>query len=277
MEVYQTERLIIERNNMFAELQRYVETEAIEHRAHVIEENLFRRLLELGKIILQEVFARFGTGKLGNHVVNVAGVSLPSHKTSTIKYQSIFGVIRISRACYWKKGYASVCPLDAHFNLPERTYSHLLVKWVQDGVTEEPYEEGLQRIENILGISLCKRSQEILSHEVAMDVEQFYKDQSPSEYNDDGSIIVGTTDCKGVVMVPKERSEQTQHKADHEVKARDCRGRKGLKRDAVVTSDYSINPAQRTPDEVLELLMRSLSKDQRKERKAKGKAFEGRA
>ena len=80
-------------------------------------------------------------------------------------------------------------------------------------------------------------------------------------------------------MVPKERSEQTQSKAQHTVKARDSRGRKGLKRDAVVTSDYTINPEVRTPVEVIELLMRSQTKEQLKEKKETQKTcqLEGKA
>lgn len=73
-------------------------------------------------------------------------------------------------------------------------------------------------------------------------------------------------------MVPRERSEQTQNKSQQKTKARDGRGRKGLKRDAVVTADYSINPEVRTPQEVLELLMKSQTKEQRKTVKEELKA-----
>ena len=142
------------------------------------------------------------------------------------------------------------------------------MKWAQDGVAEGPYDEGIQRIYSIFGIKLCKRGQEALSQEVAAGVKQFYKEQPQAASDAEGSLIIATTDCKGVVMIPRERSEQTQSKA---VKARDCRGRKGLKRDAVVTADYSINPEARTPKEVLELLMRSDTKEQRNEKKEEQK------
>jgi len=56
------------------------------------------------------------------------------------------------------------------------------------------------------------------------------------------------------------------------MKARDGRGRKGLKRDAVVTSDHTFNPEIKTPEEFLELLMRSETKEQHKVKKAKKKA-----
>jgi hypothetical protein len=173
MKIYQIEQIIVKRNNLWADLENYVATKALHHQAHEIEENLLKKLLKLGATLLQEVFIRFGTGKSDNPIINAAGEILPYHKMTTRQYQSIFGVIVIFRACYWKSGYASVYPLDAHFNLPEKLYSHLLVKWVQEG----------------------------------------------------------------------------------------------LKRDAVVTAHYSINPEARTAEEVLELLMRSDSKEQRKEKK----------
>ena len=150
MKIYQIEQVIVDRNNLWADLQKYVEYEALHHQAHEIEERLFEGLLNLGKIMLQEVFIRFGTGKSENPVVNKTGVTLPYHKTTSRQYQSIFGVIGISRACYWAKGFATIFPLDAHFNLPERCYSHLLVKWVQESVAEGPYDEGIERIYTIL-------------------------------------------------------------------------------------------------------------------------------
>jgi hypothetical protein len=124
----------------------------------------------------------------------------------------------------------------------------------------------------MFGLPLWKRGQEELSQEVAIDVEQFYREQPLFEETTEGSLIVATTDCKGVIMVPRERSEPTQAKAKEQPKARDCRGRKGLKRDAVVTADYSINPEVRSPEEVLELLMRSDTKEQYKKKKEEEKA-----
>lgn len=272
MRIYQIEQVIVERNNTWAELQKYVEEEAFRRQAHEIEEDLFKRLLSLGKTLLTEVFTRFGTGKMEGPITNKDNEVLPYHKTESRQYQSIFGVIEISRAIYWKKGFKSICPLDSHFNLPKRSYSHLLIKWVQDGVAEGPYDEGIQRIYNIFGLRLWKKGQEELSQEVAIDVDQFYKEQLPIDETMEGSLIVVTSDCKGVVMIPKERSEPTQVKGQQQIKARDCRGRKGLKRDAVVTSDYSINPEVRTPEEVLELLMRTDTKEQHQKKKNEEKA-----
>src|ERR1700730_3467338 len=160
MKVYQIEQAIVERNNVWEDLKQYVEKEASQNQAHEIEENLFKKLLALGKSMLEEVFIRFGTGKSEVPIVNKDGEELPYHKTASRRYQSIFGMINISRAIYWKKGFTRICPLDAYFNLPERSYSHLLVKWAQDGVAEGPYEESLQRINNIFGLRLCKRGQE---------------------------------------------------------------------------------------------------------------------
>jgi hypothetical protein len=271
--IYQIEQVIVDRNKLWTDLQKYVETKAAQHPAHEVEESLFKQLLSLGKSLLQEVFIRFGTGKSETQIINKDSEILPYHKTASRQYRSIFGVIEISRAIYWKKGFTSICPLDAHFNLPERSYSHLLIKWAQSGVAEGPYDEEIQRIYNIFGLQLWKRGQEKLSQEVAIDVEQFYKEQPPTEEENEGSLIVATTDCKGVVMVPKERSKLTQAKAEQQAKTRDCRGRKGLKRDAVVTADYSINPEVRTPEEVLELLMRAHTKEQRQEKKKEEKAI----
>ena len=80
MEIYQIERVIVERNNLWSDLQSYVETEASKHQAHEIEEVLSKKLLSLGRSMLQEVFIRFGTGRSDNSVVNQDGERLPYHK-----------------------------------------------------------------------------------------------------------------------------------------------------------------------------------------------------
>ncbi len=271
LEIYQIGQVFVERNNLWDDLQKYIESEALNHHAHEVEEKLFAMLRAIGKNCMKGVFINYGTGKSSYQIVDKKGDMLPYHKVVTRQYQTIYGVIEIERAGYWKKGSAMVFPLDEHFNLPEKRYSYLLEKWVQDGVADAPYDEVIQRIENIFKIGLCKRGQEILSREVSKNVDVFYNDHPHPTDITEGSIIVATSDCKGVVMVPRERSEQAQCKSICDMKARDGRGRKGLKRDAVVTADYTYNPEVRTPEEVLELLMRSDTKEQHKAKKNKKK------
>lgn len=266
MRVYQVDQIIVERNSQWDDLKKYIEEEALNHQAHEIEEHILKRLLCIGKHLLREVFFRFDAQKSKPPMID--GKFLPYHKRVTRLYLSIFGLVSVERASYWRLGTNAIHPLDIHFNLPKRRYSHLLVKWTQDGVAEGPYDEGIQRIYEILGIKLCKREQEILSQEVSRDVEQFYREPcTENKQTAEGSIIIASTDCKGVVMIPKERTEPTKAKFQQQCKARDARGRKGLKRDAVVTADYTINPEKRTPKEVIELLMRSDTKEKREKKK----------
>lgn len=275
MKIYQIEQSIVEQNQIWEEIKKYVEADSLQHQAHEIEEHLFKKLLKLGKSLLEEVFLRFSSNQEGKKAVNIDGEELPCNGSNSRMYQSIFGLIEVTRSYFWKKDFEGFYPLDKHFNLPKKRYSHLLVKWTQDGVAEEPYEEALQRIERILGIALCKRGQEELSKDVTINVQEFYQNKPMVDPSGEGEILIATTDCKGVVMVPKERSEKAKSKKGQASKARDGRGRKGLKRDAVVTADYSINPEARTPEEMLKLLMRLLTQEERNEAREKQKTLNG--
>ena len=82
MKIYQIEQVIVDRNNLWTDLQKYVESEAFNHQAHEIEENLFKKLLSLGKCLLEEVFVRFGTGKSETCITNIDNEDIPYHKTA---------------------------------------------------------------------------------------------------------------------------------------------------------------------------------------------------
>ena len=102
MEVYQIEQQKVEQNSVWRDIRGFVEGEALSLPLHEAEEGLFRRLLALGRELLKEVLARHGTGKTQSEVVLSSGERLPYHILKDRKYLSIFGLVKIGRAYYWK-------------------------------------------------------------------------------------------------------------------------------------------------------------------------------
>ena len=134
-------------------------------------------------------------------------------------------------------------------SLPERCYSDLLREWAAFGTTDESYRESQTALERILGRKLSLQAIETTVREDASDVTAFYaRPPAPDAPVPLGTILVVQADGKGVPQaqvladVPRERLGKGQ--------------KRSKKKEAVVTSLYSIAPYHRTPQDVVAALMR---------------------
>jgi len=125
-----------------AQLGQFIEDAARQATAaHVVEEELFRRLLALGRQIYARFLALQGTGDVGEHLALPDGRSLrrleETHRRSLL---TIFGEFALDRAVYGTRAGQAIeaVPLDARLQLPESKFSHLLQSWNQLVATEQP-------------------------------------------------------------------------------------------------------------------------------------------
>lgn len=255
LEIYQIEQQNVEQESVWQNMRKYVEGEALNQQLHEVEKKLFRLLLTLGLSLMKEVIARHNTGNVGSELTMGDGKVLPCRSLKNRQYMSIFGFLEIARSYYWRKGREGCCPLDAKLNLPEREYSYLLNQWVQAGVVEESYEKATAGLSELLGLSIWNRGQQKVTLETSANVRSFYQDKEPPTPSTEGPILCATADCTGVRMVSSEKPEKP--KPSEVSKARLGKGEKrGLRRDAVVTADFSFKPEKRTPTEMVKSLMR---------------------
>jgi len=251
--VYQSEGSIVEQSGIINGIRDYVENHSRDAQLHEAEETIFQMLLKYGRSLLQEVVDSHGGGKLNGQVKNAQGDPVAYNGSKSRQYLSIFGSLEIKRAYYWSPGVAGFCPLDSKINLPEHKYSYLLSQWTQSQVANQPYSEVVENMQQMLGLTLYTEGQERISQQIAGDVQSFYREENSVDPETEGEVLLATSDCKGVPMVPAERSEPPKG----EVKIRRGRGdkRKGLRCDAVVTSDYSFTPKARDAQSVIDGLM----------------------
>lgn len=232
----------------FSVLAKYLGTEAKSEQLHLVEGKIFKHLLQMGKIMLNQVILEQGDGR-DIEFPNKSNLQL--HRVITRDYQSIFGKIQIRRAYFWKKGAQGVCPLDAKLNLPERVHSYLLDKWIQQRVTEEPYDQAIESIADLLDIKISKRTVQQITNESSQQIERYYAQKS--DFSDEGSHLIAQADCKGVKMVPKDRPPTKL--TDKFTRRAKGVSKRGLKKDVVVTVEYSTNLFERDPKGILEGLM----------------------
>ncbi len=217
--------------------------------AYTVELTLFRRLLALGASLLHLFFLTRAATRPAEPIIAPNGMRLRYHDQRPSTYFSVFGKLHVWRHYFTAPGQEGVCPLDAELSLPARCYSDLLCEWAAFGTTDESYRESQSGLARILGLSLSVQAIETTVADAAQDVPAFY-DQPPDPAAPPalGTILVVQADGKGVPLVqplaatPPVRLGKGQ--------------KRSKKKEAVVTSCYTIAPYRRTPQEVVAALLR---------------------
>ena len=237
------------------------------------EELLERRGREVLRQLLQGWLEGRGAGDVGLALRGRDGVLRTHRRLHNRQLESIFGAVQIERLGYGAPGQESLHPLDAELNLPEELYSHALRKKVAAEAARSSFEEVVEAIEEHTGAQVPKRQAEALCQRASQDFEAFYEHRRthPQEPLIDsvGSIVVLTTDGKGVPMRTEALRAQTRKAAEtkaHKLRTRLSKGEKRhRKRMATVASVYSLAPYVRSADDLVRELapMRAVRKERR--------------
>jgi hypothetical protein len=216
--------------------------------ADAVERALFRRLLALGAALLRLFFLARAAARPAGPVVGPDGAPLRYHDRRPVSYYSVFGKLVFARHAFAAPGQPVVCPLDAELGLPARCYSDLLREWAAYGATDGSYREAQALLGRILGLPLSLQALETGAGEAAADVAAFYAQPlDPARPAPLGTLLVAQADGKGVPI----------RRARGAAPPRRGKGQPpGTKREAIVTSLYTVAPHRRTAEEVLAALLR---------------------
>jgi len=209
-----------------------------------MESAIFDLLLKMGHTLLRMAVDSRGDGDVGQCVETRNG-TLSRHGLRTAEYLSIFGELPLTRMSYWRKGAGMVFPLDAKLNLPRLKYSYLLSELVQFEAVDKAYDKAIDSVSRIFKLPLNKLGQERNLVETASDFNAFQKEKPLYPGDSEAEVIGVAADCKGVRMIPSERSVAT---GDGDL-------RDGKRKMAVVTCDFSFTPRPRDVDEVCRSLV----------------------
>lgn len=198
-------------------------------------------------------------GDIGPALVGQDGVQRPQRRLHRRALESLFGTVQVERLGYSTAGQESLHPLDAKLNLPKELYSHALRKKVAVEAARSSFEEVVEAITEHTGAQVPKRQAEALCQRAAQDFDAFYAQRRAQPQESlaaaAGSIVVLTTDGKGVPMRTEALRPQTRKAAEastHKLRTRLCTGEKRhRKRMATVASVYSIAPYVRSADDLV--------------------------
>lgn len=224
----------------------FVRSDAQALELHMVERELFRGVLTLGRRLLALFLAEKGTGKVPEGRATAPwGEELPYHSVKTKKdYLSIFGEVPVRRAYYWEAGAAKGwCPLDAELNLPAQRHSYLLQEWGELLGVENSFEQVTKRLDEFFGVKFWTQSVQAVARTASADVQAFYEQKAPPDVKAEGEFLVATIDGKGVPVRPLEPRGR---------KLRIAKGEKpNKKKEAVVSAVYTVDPHVRTAEDVI--------------------------
>ena len=158
-----------------------------------------------------------------------------------------------------------VCSIHAYgdLNLPRERYSLGVRKGVAIEAVKNSFDETVEGLERTTGAHVPKRQAEELVNRAAIDFEAFYdQDTVIPEPQESGDLLVLSVDGKGVVMREEDLRASTQkaaQKRKQKLESKLSKGeKKGSKRMATVAAVYTIEPFERTPEQVYANIMQRL-------------------
>ena len=210
--------------------------------ADCIERSLFRRLLGLGAQLLLLFFVVRAQNCSREPLQKAGGQELPYHTERKRTYFSVFGKIPFWRPYFYKAGVGQA-PLDAELSLGSDRYSDFLREMMEYLAVYVAYGKDTDLLDRFFGLRLSTRVLQQIIGVDAADVEAFYAQKPPPSPSEEADILVIQADGKGVPMVLETPAKP---------KARLGKGEKrGAKKEAIVTTVYTIACAPRTPADVV--------------------------
>ena len=215
-------------------------------KADSIERGLFKMLLSLGAKLLQLFFAMRSEACSRQPVQSKSGQELPYHRDTERVYFSIFNKVIIERPYFYEKGVGAQIPLDAELGLGDDSYSDLLREITEYLAVYHVYGgKNADFLDRLFGFSLSTRALQQNVAEDAESVAAYYAQKPPPCPESEAEILVIQADGKGIPMVLEEDEVA-------EAQVRLGKGQKhGHKKEAIVTTIYTITAAPRTPTEVI--------------------------
>jgi hypothetical protein len=211
--------------------------------ADATERGLFKMLIEMGLKLLTLFFIMRSQNASRETFKTADGSELRYHRDTKRRYVSIFGKLRFVRPYFYRKGKGGRIPLDAELSLGDDCYSDL-VREVNDYLgVNGVYHKGCETLERLLGLRLSTRVVQSNLGEDAADVLAYYAQKPAPVASSEAEILVIQADGKGVPMILEETKPDGVRLGKGE--------KHGHKKEAIVTSVYSIKAFTRTPEQVV--------------------------
>lgn len=146
--------------------------------ASEIEQGLFRQLLRIGFVILSQVLKARIEGLQDLKPIGKKGESLVHKGQEGRNYLSIFGLLRVTRPCYWSAELGKIYVADSALELPRSQTSYLLQEILGENASENDYQESVRVLNQLLNLGLSGKQSARNAESLGGWVEDFYRAQT---------------------------------------------------------------------------------------------------
>ena len=187
-----------------------------------LEKFLKEQFQNLAREAIQAKMNMTGALEAETVVTGSNGVARPRKKLMERTVETIFGDVTFKRWGYSAETGSSLFPADGHLNLPPEKYTHEVRRLVSEDVTRSSYDETLEVLSRRSAVTVPKRQGLELVNRAATDFIDFYADQANTPKDSvvpaksTSSLLILTTDGKGVVMRHDSLREATKKAAEKE-------------------------------------------------------------
>jgi hypothetical protein len=209
--------------------------------ADEMERDLWKFMLQQGRSLMAAFLVHRAEEIAPKQVALNQTQALPPHDVVERSYHCVFGKIRFARRYYYRHGHGAF-PLDADLNLPLNATSDLLREWQERLGASLPYTEANSILESFLRHPFSNRALQEAILEDAKQVRDFYEQRGSPLPDPQATLLIVQADGKGVPLVKD---------TDPKSPVRAGKGAKPGKKEAIVTTVYTLAPAPRTPESVL--------------------------
>ena len=236
-------------------LQFVTSEEAQTATADQIERSLFQLLLSLGAQLLL-LFFQMRSQTCSRDAITIKGQKTPYNSEQKRVYFSIFGKISVWRPYFYAPGVGGDMPLDAALSLGIGCYSDLLRETLDYLAVYVPFNKAVDIFKRILKVTISTRVQQKFVTEDAEDVLAYYEQKPAPAAADEAEILVIQADGKGIPIILEKPLPDP---------VRLGKGQKrGRKKEAIVTTVYTITANSRTPEDVVDSFFQQHKDDKKR-------------
>jgi hypothetical protein len=228
-----------------------------------MERELEQRGRELMRKLYQGWLNEMSQREAQGSVRDAEGHERTRKREQTRDLATVFGQVAVERTGHGAEGKDSLHPVDGHLNLPEELYSHELRRRAAEEASKSSFDETVETLARYTGTRIPKRQVEEIVRRAAQDFDAFYEKRQEDAAKvraAEGTVLVITTDAKGVVLHKEDLRPATRRAAEqkrNKMATRLSKGeKKNRKRMATVAAVYTIQPYVRTPEQVQRALAR---------------------
>lgn len=247
MEISTIETFVFQAQTKVSDIAEFVAKNTNNLSAHEMEKQLFIKMLEMGKIFMQEYFSQIQVNDVGLSISDMQGNEYKRYGNVFRHYFSIFGKMLVGRMSYWKKGEKTIYPLDNQCNMPERCYSYFVQEIMNSMSVNEAFGKCEQSMASLFNIDIHDKQFEDISQDSMADYQEFYEQNPAPCALTEGELQVMSADGVGVAMIKEEAAK---------IKPKLGKGeKKQTKKEALVCTSYTIDTQTRTAVQVAQNLI----------------------